>query len=226
MDERGDYACLEGISKYLLAPARKERRDAMEHRRRILEVARQLFAQQGVEATSMHQIAQVAGVGQGTLYRRYAHKGELCQDLLQERHEHMLAEVAHVLTEQQTASALEQLDSVLRLFINLLEEEGALLGPVAGMIGHSLPSPEKEQHNKFHQMPFYTFLYELLVRLLTAAVESGELAALDIPFVADAMLTTLNPHFYHFQRRERGLPSERILQGLRQIYIQGVRGAV
>ncbi len=63
---------------------RRERRDAAEHRRRILEAARALFATQGVDTTSMYEIARSAGVGQGTLYRRYAHKGELCGALLHE----------------------------------------------------------------------------------------------------------------------------------------------
>src|SRR5919206_3528840 len=66
---------------------RPERRDAAENRKRVLGVAQRLFEEFGVEAVSMHQIAQAAGVGQGTLYRRYPHKGELCRDLLSETFE-------------------------------------------------------------------------------------------------------------------------------------------
>src|SRR5437667_12568260 len=49
---------------------------------RILITARTLFSERGVDAVSMHQIAQAAGVGQGTLYRRYTHKSSLCEALL------------------------------------------------------------------------------------------------------------------------------------------------
>jgi AcrR family transcriptional regulator len=45
------------------------RSDARENRARILEAARQAFAEDG--ATSMNQVAQRAGVGPGTLYRNY-----------------------------------------------------------------------------------------------------------------------------------------------------------
>jgi AcrR family transcriptional regulator len=45
------------------------RADARENRARILETARQAFAEDGT--TSMNQIAQRAGVGPGTLYRNY-----------------------------------------------------------------------------------------------------------------------------------------------------------
>ncbi len=64
--------------------ARVERRDAAEARRRILSVARQLFAERGVTEVSMHRIGRVAGVGQGTLYRHFEHKGALCSALLAE----------------------------------------------------------------------------------------------------------------------------------------------
>jgi AcrR family transcriptional regulator len=45
------------------------RADARENRARILDAARQAFAEDG--GTSMNQIAQRAGVGPGTLYRNY-----------------------------------------------------------------------------------------------------------------------------------------------------------
>ena len=61
---------------------RGERRDPAENRRRVLEVARDLFAERGVDHVSMHEIARAAGIGQGTLYRRYAHKGLVCMALL------------------------------------------------------------------------------------------------------------------------------------------------
>src|SRR5436190_15776408 len=120
-----------GLPKPFVPGERTERRDATEHRRRILEVARQLFAERGVDAVSMHQIAMAAGIGKGTLYRRYANKGELCMDLLRERHEQFVQEIATLYTETVTSPALERLDGVLAHFVAFLEEQGALLGPVA-----------------------------------------------------------------------------------------------
>src|ERR1700679_1823592 len=49
------------------------RRDAEANRERILETARQLFAEQGLE-TSMDEVARRAGVGPATLYRRFPTK--------------------------------------------------------------------------------------------------------------------------------------------------------
>lgn len=204
---------------------RHERRDAAEHRQRILEVAQCLFSEHGVDAVSMHQIAMAAGIGQGTLYRRYAHKGELCMDLLSEHHERFAEEIAVLLAATAASPALERLDSVLTKSVALLEEQGALLGSVAGIDVRDWHCDETSASRRFsfQYSPWYLWLYELLSGLLTEAVERGELSSLDVPYTADAILATLHPVFYRFQRQERGFSPERILQGLRRVYIEGVK---
>src|SRR5580704_17387320 len=57
------------------------RRDAAANRERILETARRLFADQGLE-TSMDEIARTAGVGPATLYRRFPTKEALLDAVL------------------------------------------------------------------------------------------------------------------------------------------------
>ena len=52
------------------------RADARENRRRIVEAARDRFATAGL-AVSVNDIAAHAGVGVGTLYRRFPHKQDL-----------------------------------------------------------------------------------------------------------------------------------------------------
>jgi AcrR family transcriptional regulator len=216
-----------GLPKPFVPGARTERRDATEHRRRILEVARRLFAERGVDAVSMHQIAMAAGIGQGTLYRRYAHKGELCMDLLHERHEQFVEEIATHYAATVTSSALERLDGVLAHFVAFLEEQGALLGPVAGTNKRDWQCNEADnsRHFSFQDAPFYLWMHELFAGLFAEAVRQGELPPLDIDFTTDAILTTLHPMFYRLQRQERGFSPERILQGLRRIYIDGVKTA-
>lgn len=58
------------------------RRDAQANRERILEAARAVFADEGIEA-SVEQIAQRAGVGMGTLYRRFPTKEDLIDAVLE-----------------------------------------------------------------------------------------------------------------------------------------------
>ncbi len=58
--------------------------DAERNRIAILEAARRLFAERGVDAVSMDDVAAAAGVGKGTLYRRMGDRAGLALALLDE----------------------------------------------------------------------------------------------------------------------------------------------
>ena len=70
------------------------RRDAERNRRRVLDAAGELFAEQGLHVT-LDAVAQRAGVGVGTVYRRFPDKEDLIDALFEDR----LDEVAAVAEE-------------------------------------------------------------------------------------------------------------------------------
>lgn len=59
------------------------RADAERNRRRLLDAARTLFAQRGLEV-SLDDIAHAAGVGVGTAYRRFRSRDEIVEALFDE----------------------------------------------------------------------------------------------------------------------------------------------
>jgi AcrR family transcriptional regulator len=61
----------------------------------VLEAAAQLFAEQGVEAVSLDQIAAAAGVGKGTLFRRFGDKSGLAAALLDNRERLLQEAILH-----------------------------------------------------------------------------------------------------------------------------------
>lgn len=61
------------------------RADAARNSERILAAARRLFATQGVRSTSMDAIAREAGVGKGTLFRRFGDRAGLALTVLDEQ---------------------------------------------------------------------------------------------------------------------------------------------
>ena len=65
------------------------RRDAAENRERLLLAASQVFDAQGLDA-GVEEIARVAGVGMGTLYRRFPTKEALIEALVTELLEAMI----------------------------------------------------------------------------------------------------------------------------------------
>src|SRR5215217_9140230 len=62
----------------------RPRADAQRNRQKVLSAAKELFRRHGVENVSMDAIAAEAGVGKGTLFRRFGDRAGLAQALLQE----------------------------------------------------------------------------------------------------------------------------------------------
>lgn len=67
-----------------LAGPQGERRDAAANRQRILAAARRLVAEGGPAALSMDAVATAAGVGKGTIFRRFGDRAGLTGALLDE----------------------------------------------------------------------------------------------------------------------------------------------
>jgi AcrR family transcriptional regulator len=69
----------------LLGGPRPERADAARNRQKILAAARRLFAERGVAAVTMEEIARAAGVGKGTLFHRFGDRAGLALALLDDQ---------------------------------------------------------------------------------------------------------------------------------------------
>ncbi len=203
----------EGGSSY-----RPERRDAAANRRRILETAEKLFAQHGVPNVNMAEIAQAAGVGKGTLYRRFTNKAELCLSLMDSQ---MVDFQNGMLARMQQMSAqgmpkLTQLDQFLDALVYFTDAHAPLLCEVqrAGLLQEIEPDGLELPH--FWQ-------YMTVSGLLRSAMANGELpGSLDVDYLADALLAPLKADIFYFQRQVRGFSLERISAGIR-LLLSGLR---
>ncbi|MEV7117190.1 TetR/AcrR family transcriptional regulator [Kitasatospora griseola] len=79
----------------LRTPPPKERADAARNRAAVLAAAARLFAEHGVDAVSMDQVATAAGVGKGTLFRRFGDKSGLAVALLDARERELQEGILH-----------------------------------------------------------------------------------------------------------------------------------
>jgi AcrR family transcriptional regulator len=77
----------------VLSEAPPERADAARNRKRVLDAAAALFAERGVDAVSMDDVVAAAGVGKGTLYRRFGDKSGLAAAVLDERERDLQAAI-------------------------------------------------------------------------------------------------------------------------------------
>ncbi|WP_018662820.1 TetR/AcrR family transcriptional regulator [Heyndrickxia acidiproducens] len=190
---------------------RTERRDAAENRQRILETASRLFEQNGVEQVSMNQIAAKAGIGPGTLYRRYRNKGELCLDLIKDNVVLYFEKIDKYLQDNQTAPASIRLKGVLHLFIRFRESKAQLLKGVED----AEPNYGKKSKSR---SPLYDEMHQHLVNLFNE-MDAEEHGQQDNIFKADVLLAALRSENYLFQRQVRGYSPEEIVEQLCNIFI-------
>lgn len=194
---------------------RHERSDAAENRRRILDVAERLFHEHGVEAVCMQQIARAAGVGQGTLYRRFSDKGALCMALLDSQmndfQEEVLDELRHMMRGKRRH--VEQLEWFLEALVRFSERHGPLLTAARSELrsaGHD---------NLTQRSTPFAWMRATVVGLLSASARSGEMRAdIDVPVIADLLLGAIHPQQLHVLRHGPNAHSlARISAALRQI---------
>jgi AcrR family transcriptional regulator len=172
-------------------PERGERADAARNRRRILEAAEEQFAARGPERVTMEDIARAAGVGKGTLYRRYPDRASIAVALL-DSHEQALQE--QLLRGPPPlgpgAPAAERLAAFYAAMVQLLERHGHLVLCA-------------ETGSRRFATGAYGFWRAHVRALLTQegdpAQAPGQLDAL-----VDVLLAPLAPELYQYQRQGRG----------------------
>ncbi|WP_219837251.1 TetR/AcrR family transcriptional regulator [Paenibacillus sp. R14(2021)] len=188
------------------------RKDAEERRQIILKKAAMLFAEHGVDQVSMRHIAREAGVGQGTLYRSYTNKGELCWDLIGESCIQNNEKMYQYLNNNTEKSKRERLETVLMYHLESLEVHSPVLAAIQANTSEAQQS-----------MPFYSEHYEsvhaIIVKLLEEIAEAQPSNIVDPIFTADACMATVRPDVYLFMRQHRNYTPDQIKHRLFNVFV-------
>jgi AcrR family transcriptional regulator len=177
-----------------------ERADAARNRRRILDAAARLFAEHGGADVSMDDVAACAGVGKGTLYRRFGDKSGLALALLDEAdREFQEALIRGEPPLGPGAPPRERLHAFGDGYLRLLEEHGdlMLLGTLSKSAARAAPPAA------FHRTHLTLLLGE-------AAPDA------DAELGAELLLSALSPVTYAFLR-EQGFSVSRLREGWRML---------
>jgi AcrR family transcriptional regulator len=78
-----------------MAEQRAERADAVRNRRAVLRATEQLLTEGGGDHVSLDRVAALAGVGKGTVFRRFGNRAGLLQALLEDRSRELRDAVTH-----------------------------------------------------------------------------------------------------------------------------------
>lgn len=190
---------------FALIAERGERRDAAERRQRILDAARRLFATHTVQEVQMQEIAREAGVGQGTLYRRFRHKGELCVALITSNIA-VLLQSLKALQEESGISVPERLRAMMLALTAFTAANADLLSEIDGTARGAA---------SLFRGPFYAQIHTMFTTVIASGQTDGSLRdAGDAVFLADTVLAMLTIDAFQFQQNQRGLTQQQIVDRL------------
>jgi AcrR family transcriptional regulator len=142
---------------------RAPRADAARNRERLLEVASEAFARDGVEA-SLERIARDAGVGVGTLYRHFPNRNALMEAVYRHNLDQLVAEAEKLL---QTKPPVEALGEWVQRF-------PAYVSTKKGLATHlkSVIAADSDLFTSSHEK-----LRSTMSRMLDAAAADGSIRA-------------------------------------------------
>jgi AcrR family transcriptional regulator len=183
-----------------------ERVDAARNRERILSSARRLFDERGAGCVSMDEVAEAAGVGKGTLFRRFGSRASLAAAVLSERERDF--QDAIIRGEPPLgpgAPPQERLIAFGEALFDTLEAHSELL--LAAETG-----PARFTH------PAYA-VHRLHVMLLLREAD----ALCDAELLADTLLAALGAELFVYLRRIREMDLERLKSGWRELVDRSLR---
>jgi AcrR family transcriptional regulator len=187
-----------GFELPVVGAPRRERADAARNREALLEAARRLLKACGPERITMDAVAADAGVGKGTLFRRFGDRASLFRALIDDRErafqESFIRGPAPL---GPGAPARERLIAFGHAMLELIEDHGPLMAAAT-------PGSRALQYDH----PVY-LVYRSHVMALVSEL-CGEPRA---PYLAPALLAALDPELVMYQRTVLGLGRDELETG-------------
>jgi AcrR family transcriptional regulator len=181
-----------------LAQFDAERADARRNRERILCAAARLVDERGIDGVSMDDVAARAGVGKGTLYRRFGDRASLIRALIEE-------------PEREFQESLIRGEPPLGPGAPPLERLRAFGAGVMRLLEHNarfLRETESEKTGRYHH-PVYAFYRTHVTLLLREILGPGTRT----DYLVDGLLAPLGADVFLYQREVREMSLEEMIDG-------------
>lgn len=184
----------------------------------IVAAARAAFAEQGYESASMVEIAQRAGVAEGTIYKFFDGKRSLITAVLQEWYSGMIADADAKLAGVEGTRA--QLGALIWHHLSVIRTDPDLC---------RLFYAEVRSREGYRDSALYTFNREVtqrLVSIVREGVDSGELREdLDVRLVRDIVFGGIEHHVAGFLAGRGDLDVDAVSEALTAFVMAGAARA-
>jgi AcrR family transcriptional regulator len=176
----------------------RERADARRNRERILCAVARLVDERGIDGVSMDDVAAEAGVGKGTLYRRFGDRWSLLRALIEEPEREFQEQLIRGEAPLGPgAPAIERLRAFGAGLLALLERHARFV-----LAGDNVPTGR-------YRHPVYAFYRTHLGMLLRELLGDGTRTE----YLVDALLAPLGPEPFLYQREVLGMSLEDMTEG-------------
>lgn len=188
-----------------------ERADAARNRRAILAAAERLIVARGTDAVSMDEIALAAGVGKGTLFRRFGDRRGLIRELIGQYQDEVTEKLRAAQTELTntglTNTGLTSPVHRLLAYLGTLFDESQRLRPLVAAL-------EAEAAPGACCAPGEGTRCRALAELITAANPARAAAA---DFLAHALLSAMRVTLVRHLVEDQGIPLHRVRADLLEL---------
>ncbi len=146
-------------------------------RQKLLEVARELFAHKGLEATTMNDIASTSGRGRRTLYTYFRNKEEIYYAVIEEELERLSEKMDEVLT--RITEPEEKIFALIYAHLSNIRDTVARNGTLRAEFFRNIWMVEKVRK------AFDEEEHRILQKVLQEGVDKGRFRIDNVPLMAD-----------------------------------------
>lgn len=190
-------------------------------REKILKAATAIFAEKGIDNTTIDEIASLAGVGKGTIYRQTGNKENIIKILLKEA----VILVAETIREKikKKKDPVFQFKEAVSALCDIYENHLELMTLAVTQIALCIEQCKNDKNKKSNIHKEVFKLFEILGKIIRKGIKTKQFKQTDTLLIAAGFFDFLNPSSYQFLRLERQYTKGEIAQMVTDLFLNGLR---
>lgn len=193
--------------------ARRERKDARRNGERVLQAAHELFAERGGNVT-VEEVARRAGVGVGTVYRRFPSKEHLFIAV-----SHAACSVTQQSLQQAAASQPHPIQKLRALVVTQCQHSAEL----AALLDHQPVSGDQACGQRAEQHALYVALHQMFRHIIVEGQQQGIVRRGDPDVLAAFCLQLVHPRAVQQVQQLLGSRSDDVAEYVVQFLVRGLQ---
>ncbi len=198
-------------------PAKKKiRKGLLERRERILDAATEIFATKGFQQATIDDIAALAGVGKGTIYRRVGRKEDFINLLYSRAADTAFSHLSSKIKtrDDPILQFKEAVNAICEVYENNLDLMSLLISKMPVLL----------EQKELKKSPIAkNDIFQLIENILQRAIEKDELRPVDTRPIVKGLFFFLNPYHYEYLRSRGNYTKGEIAQLTIDLFLDGLR---